>query len=123
MIKIKNAFKIVKGRKSIESTAGKGLRYIQIDDLRNNNQLKYAEENSSNILCEERDILIAWDGANAGTIGYGLEGAIGSTIAKLTPKTDDIHSPFAGRFLQSKFKFLRNKCTGATIPHISSVTI
>lgn len=29
------------------------------------------------------DILIAWDGANAGTVGYGLSGAVGSTITVL----------------------------------------
>ncbi len=34
------------------------------------------------------DILIAWDGANAGTVGYGLSGAVGSTITVLKRMSD-----------------------------------
>ena len=61
-------FKIRKGRKEIESFDNTLLRYIQIDDLRNNDNLKYCVKNHKNVLCDPTDILIAWDGANAGTI-------------------------------------------------------
>lgn len=119
MIKLIDAFKISKGRKAEDSVAVTPLRYIQIGDLRNDDEIKYAIGDSSNVLCNKNDILIAWDGANAGTVGYNLEGVIGSTLAKLTPKSDKINSEFVGRLLQSKFKYLRENCTGATIPHIS----
>ena len=115
-------FKISKGKKS-EPSDTSTLRYIQIDDLRNDNNLKYALVSKTNVLCNKQDILIAWDGANAGTIGYCLEGAIGSTLAKLTPITNAVFSSYAGRFLQSKFKYLRENCTGATIPHISKASL
>ena len=116
---VKDLFKISKGKKAVESTDVTDLRYIQIDDLRNDNQLKYAVFDQKNVVCDENDVLIAWDGANAGTIGYGLKGVIGSTIAKLTPKVKGINNSYAGRFLQAKFQYLRENCTGATIPHIS----
>lgn len=119
MIKLVDAFKIAKGKKAQESNLVTNLRYIQIGDLRNDDELKYAIGDSTNVLCNKNDILIAWDGANAGTVGYNLEGVIGSTLAKLTPKIEKISSPFVGRLLQSKFKYLRENCTGATIPHIS----
>ncbi len=119
---IRDLFKISKGKKCDEETYSK-LRYIQIEDLRHNDNFKYAATDKKNILCTNEDIIIAWDGANAGTIGYGLEGAIGSTLAKLTPLTSNVFSPYAGRFLQSKFKFLRDNCTGATIPHISTPSL
>lgn len=62
-------------------------RYIQIDDLRNNNNLKFTESlNMTEALPD--DILIAWDGANAGTVGYGLSGAVGSTITVLKRMSD-----------------------------------
>jgi type I restriction enzyme S subunit len=116
---IGDLYKIIKGKKALESFVPTNLRYIQIEDLRTDNQLKYTTVSSSNVLCSKEDILIAWDGANAGTVGYNLEGVIGSTIAKLTPKVDIIHNEYAGRFLQSKFSYLRENCTGATIPHLS----
>lgn len=119
MNNIGNLFKISKGKKGQESSINTNLRYIQIEDLRGDSNIKFAHEDKGNIICQTKDILIAWDGANAGTVGYGLKGVIGSTIAKLTPKQTNISTEYCGRFLQSKFKFLRGNCTGATIPHIS----
>jgi len=112
--------KIQKGSKLYEvlEKSVDTVRYIQIDDLRNSENIKYATTGSKSVICNKNDILIAWDGANAGTIGFGLEGAIGSTLAKLTP-VKKYFTPYVGCFLQSRFKYLRGSCTGATIPHIS----
>jgi type I restriction enzyme S subunit len=112
--------KIQKGKKldEVYVKSADTLRYIQIEDLRNDENIKYTSSDLKSAICDKNDILIAWDGANAGTIGFGLKGAIGSTLAKLTP-TKEFFTPFVGRFLQSKFTYLRNSCTGATIPHIS----
>jgi type I restriction enzyme S subunit len=119
MRKLGDVFKISKGKKAIETSNDTGLRYIQIGDLRNDDVMKYTFSSTSNVLCNKDDVLIAWDGANAGTVGYNLEGVIGSTLAKLTPKIKEINSEYVGRFLQSKFSYLRENCTGATIPHLS----
>lgn len=116
---IKDVFKISKGKKATESEDSTFPRYIQIEDLRTDDELKYAIPAEKNVMCDENDILIAWDGANAGTIGYNLNGVIGSTLAKLTPTVENIFPIYAGRYLQSKFRYLRDNCTGATIPHIS----
>lgn len=96
------------------------VRYIQIEDLRTDTKLQYTTDKNGTFVSED-DVCIAWDGANAGTIGYGLNGLIGSTIARLRFKEfykDKIHTPYIGRFLQSKFSFLNGKTTGTTIPHI-----
>lgn len=120
--KIGDLFKISKGKKSEEDSSS-NLRYIQIDDLRNDNKIKLAKADVKNVTCTKLDVLIAWDGANAGTVGYDLEGVIGSTLAKLVPQNNDVDSHYAGRFLQSKFRYLRDNCTGATIPHISKPSL
>jgi len=93
------------------------MRYIQIEDLRSDIVLKYAVSNTGPI-AQKSDLLIAWDGANAGTVGYGLVGYVGSTIAILRPKLE-FHTPFLGLFLQSKFSDIQSHCTGATIPHVN----
>ena len=111
---------IVKGKK-LDNITNKptvnSKRYIQIDDLRNNNNLKYADHNGVEV--NKNDVIIAWDGANAGTIGFGLEGYIGSTLARLRLKSENINSDYLGWFLSTKSLYLREKCTGATIPHIN----
>ena len=123
-VKLKDVFSIKKGKKveQVEKSENT-IRYIQIDDLRNNDNIKYCEKNERYVYAQERDIIIAWDGANAGTIGYGLNGAIGSTLALLTKNDDRFCTEYCGLFLKSKFKYLRDKCTGATIPHISKSSL
>ncbi len=119
--KLGNIIEIRKGKKPcfIDTPNEKSVRVLQIDDLRNDNTLKYTNEQEG-VFANTDDVLIAWDGANAGTIGYGKSGFIGSTIALLRKKQPKLYSTsFLGVFLQSQYEYLRSKSTGATIPHIS----
>ena len=113
--------KLVNKQNIIKKNTTLSQRYIQIDDLRNDNNLKFTESlNMTEALLD--DILIAWDGANAGTIGYGLSGAVGSTIMVLKKNEqykDKIISDYLGVFLESKSQYLRYHSTGATIPHLN----
>lgn len=120
-VKLKELFSIRKGKKGIsEVIFSQGMiRYIQIGDLRNDNNIQYCFHKDQDIVAQKNDIIIAWDGANAGTSNYGLEGAIGSTLALLSLKQNNLYIPYIGKFIQSKFLYLRNNCTGATIPHLS----
>ncbi|HEY5125070.1 MAG TPA: restriction endonuclease subunit S [Ignavibacteria bacterium] len=118
---LKDIISISKGKKVDDFFPEKSdgsIRFIQIDDLRNDNNLKYTFDKTG-IEVKEKDLIIAWDGANAGTIGYGLKGIIGSTLARLIIIDDQIYYRYLGKLLQNKFKYLRSRCTGATIPHIS----
>ncbi|CEP84223.1 restriction endonuclease subunit S [Paraclostridium sordellii] len=120
-VKLGKLFDIKKGKKVIQLDQKNedSIRCIQIEDLRNNDFIKYCDNDPKHLIAIESDILIAWDGANAGTIGYGISGAVGSTLAILRCKEDKILTPYVARFLQGKFDYLRATCTGATIPHIS----
>lgn len=121
LVKLGKLFDIKKGKKVIQldEKTEDSIRCIQIEDLRNNDFIKYCDNDPKYLIAIESDILIAWDGANAGTIGYGISGAVGSTLAILRCKEDKIITPYVARFLQGKFDYLRSTCTGATIPHIS----
>lgn len=125
MAALKEIFKISKGKKEEETENESKLsrRYIQIEDLRHNDNLKYCIPNKKSVYVNKHDLIIAWDGANAGTIGVGLEGVIGSTLARLELKNNKVNPYYAARFLQSKFQYLRDNCTGATIPHISKTVL
>ena len=112
---------ISKGKKHevSESPSSAAKRLIGIDDLRNDNLLRYTNDKKG-IEATPEDVLIAWDGANAGTIGYGKKGFIGSTIARLRIKPElKLFAPFLGLYLKSQFDYLRKTATGATIPHIN----
>lgn len=112
---------ISKGRKHSvsERASPKSRRLVGIDDLRNDILIRYTDDKAGTEALPE-DVLIAWDGANAGTVGYGKSGFIGSTIARLRVKEGNrFYTPFLGLFLQTKFNYLRQTATGATIPHIN----
>lgn len=119
-VRLGDLYSISKGKKveELEIKHDAAIRYIQIEDLRNNNNLKYCLDTDKYVKVTENDIIIAWDGANAGTIGYGLKGAIGSTLAALKTDSQDIYPKYIGYYLSSKSQYLRDTCTGATIPHI-----
>lgn len=118
---LKDLFSIRKGKKvePVEAPSDDTVRYIQIEDLRDNSNPKFCLPKESYIFANKNHIIIAWDGANAGTVSYGLEGAIGSTLAILETREKNVFIPYVGKFLQSKNQYLRDTCTGATIPHIS----
>jgi type I restriction enzyme S subunit len=112
---------ISKGKKHTvtDTPSDNAKRLIGIDDLRNDNVIRYTNDSSGTEAIAD-DVLIAWDGANAGTIGFGKSGFIGSTIARLRIREEGkFYTPFLGTFLQSKFGYLRQTATGATIPHIN----
>ncbi len=112
---------IAKGKKHIVTSmpSVSAKRLIGIDDLRHDNLVQYTEDSRGTEVLPD-DILIAWDGANAGTIGFGKAGLIGSTIARLRVKERGrFYTPFLAAYLRSKFTYLRKTATGATIPHIS----
>lgn len=116
-----SAISISKGKRHeiSESPTIEAKRLIGIDDLRNDDLLRYTNDKKG-VEASPEDVLIAWDGANAGTIGYGKRGFIGSTIARLRIKPESkIFTPFLGLYLKSKFDYLRKTATGATIPHIN----
>ena len=122
-VKLGEVVTLKKGKKAtiLNEQTTLSQRYIQIDDLRNDNNLKFTESlNMTEALPD--DILIAWDGANAGTVGYGLSGAVGSTITVLKKNErykEKIISDYLGVFLESKSQYLRYHSTGATIPHLN----
>lgn len=120
-VKLGSLITISKGKKHTisEVPSPQSVRMLGIDDLRNNTLIRMTDDQDGVLACED-DVLIAWDGANAGTIGYGKRGYIGSTISRLRlHDTSKFYAPFIGMFLQSNFSYLRKTATGATIPHIN----
>ncbi|PTQ86984.1 restriction endonuclease subunit S [Nitrosomonas ureae] len=119
--KLGSVISVSKGKKHlvVEAPSSSSKRLLGIDDLRNDDLLRFTDDPSGTAVLPD-DVLIAWDGANAGTIGFGKSGYIGSTIARLRiDKEEKIFTPFLGAFLKSKFDYLRQTATGATIPHIN----
>lgn len=68
------------------------------------------------IKIENMDIFMLMDGANAGNIYYGYNGALGSTFSFLNIE-DLEYREFIYCFLKSNENYIRNQNTGSAIPH------
>lgn len=107
---------ISKGKKHLPHDSGKN-RYINIENLHNPKNSLFTNE--SGVYVEENDLIIAWDGANAGKVGIGFKGVIGSTLARLKLKSISIFPRYLFWYLESKNDLIKSQRTGATIPHVN----
>ena len=108
-----------KGKKpksvSKEKTDGFEIPYVDIKAFEKGIINNYTDgENCT--FCKPDDVLIVWDGARCGFVGRGVEGAIGSTLAKIS--SEKYTNDFLFYFLQSKYKVLNSNPRGVGIPQI-----
>lgn len=73
--------------------------------------------------CKKDDILILWDGANAGITATGLEGVVSSTAVKYSCIDNSILSKYAAYILKHAEHYFKEKVTGTTIPHMNMAFI
>ena len=122
-VQLGEVIKLRKGKKAVETHKHKvngSKPYIQIDEVRGVTPEIFASD-PKGVEIRADDLCIVWDGANAGTVGYGVEGIIGSTVARMrVVEPDKWDTRFIGRLLQSRFKKLNEQAQarGATIPHV-----
>lgn len=117
--KLSEVAKSTKGKKpksvSKEKTNGFEIPYVDIKAFEKGIVDNYTDgENCT--FCKPDEVLIVWDGARCGFVGRGIEGAIGSTLAKIS--SEKYTNDFLFYFLQSKYKVLNSNPRGVGIPHI-----
>lgn len=118
IVRLQDMVSYVKGKKPriLSNVYKEGLvPYIDIKAFEKGKIRQYADVESSKLLKKD-DILVVWDGARSGLVGIGRTGAIGSTIASLTPR--NVNSKYLFYYLQTKYEFLNSNPRGTGIPHI-----
>lgn len=67
-------------------------------------------------LCEKDDILIVWDGARSGLVGKAINGAIGSTLARV--RSNVVENSYLYYFLFGNYNKINTNTKGIGIPHV-----
>lgn len=98
--------------------------YLTTDYLRGNECIQFIPPKSHQGLVDvnPEDIILIWDGSNAGEVFTGFRGILASTMARLC-LTDELSSGYTYFFLKSKFSELNGQTTGATIPHVNRAVL
>jgi type I restriction enzyme S subunit len=107
-----------KPKSTIQTPKNGYVPYILIDEMEGKAIRAYTDDRTVPI-AKEKDILIVWDGS-IGKTATGLSGAIGSTIAALTPIV--IPSNFLETFLKLSKPTIEQTSRGTGLQHINQTT-
>lgn len=126
-IKPKYTVSLQKGAKPHELTDedNGNLPYLTMDVLRDraNKTTMYPTTVRDLVKVGNGDILVLWDGANAGEVLLAKEGYLSSTMARFDIDTDKLDSRYWYYFLKGLEPILKEFAGGTTIPHLDSSKI
>lgn len=118
VVLLSNIANFEKGRKpktTFEPGNDGVIPYLTIEALSGGN-VTYCETEKM-VLAKENEILLVMDGASSGTLFYGMEGAVASTIAKLNSSVISLQE-IIFEFISYRQKDLKSHNTGSAIPHL-----
>jgi len=113
--------KYVKGKtpKELYEAPANGLMpYLSPDYLRDKAAPEfYALPTSKTVQVDDGEVIVLWDGSNAGEIFISKKGILASTMVKLDFDETEIHKPYYSYSFQYLEYFLKAKTAGSGIPH------
>lgn len=114
-----------KGKMPKELTyEGGDAPYLTMDLLRNRETMvSYPIATEGLVRVEDNDLLLLWDGANAGEILQAKRGYLGSTMAIIHYSKEIMESKFAFYFFKALEPKFKEDANGTTIPHFNRKSI
>jgi type I restriction enzyme S subunit len=113
--------KYVKGKVPkllFENPSDETLPYLTPDYLRGKAKPEFYAEPSKRIVeVDDGEVIVLWDGSNAGEIFISKKGILGSTMVKLEFDENEIYKPYFSYSFQYLEYFLKAKTAGSGIPH------
>src|SRR5680860_369546 len=83
----------------------------------NPKHIYYVKDYDNNVIVTKSDqILVLWDGSNAGEFHKSKNGILSSTMALISPKNSE--NNFNWFFFKSFERLLKENCNGMGIPHV-----
>lgn len=119
VVRNKYYFHLTKGKiPSSQNSEGKGVPYIGASELDSNCCRNYTEDDTVPV-CNKDDVLILWDGARAGLVGTGKNGAISSTVVKCV-FANNVYPSFGYWYFKGFEHYFAEQVHGTTIPHMNT---
>ena len=118
-LKFKYSGSFEKGKLPNSTNAeNKGLPIIGASEMNGKEPTIFTEQQDIP-LCSNEDILILWDGANAGLISNNLQGIVSSTVVKYVCKEKQCNSGYIYYQYKTLERYFKSKVSGTTIPHMN----
>ncbi len=120
-IDISQKISFIKGKapkKLINNPEPGYIPYLTPELLRgNSSSIEYCLENES-VSVSDNEVIILWDGSNAGEILKAKAGALASTMARIKIQSMEIDSLYLYNFLKNYEYRIKNQVRGSGIPHV-----
>jgi len=118
-LKYKISYQKGKNPKELKSTQTENSEiYLAMDYLRDSSkQVFYVENPEEYVIVNDNDILLLWDGSNAGEFIKSKKGVLSSTMAALT--LNEIDKDYTFHYLKTFEKYLKESTIGMGIPHVN----
>lgn len=124
--RMKDIVKLMKGRTPEDLTFEEiSYPYLTMDYLRNRSgkEILYPQKTAGLLKIDVGEIIVLWDGANAGEFILSKEGYLGSTMAVFLCDCKIVDKNYLYYLLKSVEKHSKYFANGTTIPHFDSLTI
>lgn len=121
VVRIGDFIKYIKGKKPavmVDEELEGYYPYLSTEYLRDGIASKFVKITNKEIIVNENDILLLWDGSNAGEIFLGKKGILSSTMVKLEQKNKIMDDLYLFYSLKLKESFLKSQTKGTGIPHV-----
>ena len=94
------------------------LLYLSTEYLRYGKIETYVHLQNDEVCANDEDLLLIWDGSNAGEFFYGRKGVVSSTMIKFKSTSSRVLQKFLYYFCKSTERELRRQTIGTGIPHV-----
>jgi len=91
--------------------------YLNPEFLRGNSSAELAKPSSNSVFVDSGDLIILWDGSNAGEFFKGRKGLLASTMA-LIEHGEEFDKQYFLYALKSWESYLKGQTSGSGIPHV-----
>jgi len=124
VVRLGDVINTIKGKKPniiLNNWKDKVLPYLTAEYIRDKKISEYVPVSYNNnfVFVQSNDIILIWDGSNAGDVFIDYEGVLASTMIRIRPNNKNLSEKYLFYFLKTKFDLLNQKTTGSTIPHVN----
>lgn len=109
--------KYIKGKPPRIKEGRKDLPYLSPDYIRKNTFPEYYPLQPGIVLVEEGELILLWDGSNAGEFFKGKKGILSSTMVKID-EVEELDTDYFYYSLKLQESTLKSKTSGSGIPHV-----
>lgn len=120
-IRLGDVVSYIKGKKPtemIEECKKNYIPYLSTEYLRENKSTKFVKISNEVILVNNEDLLLLWDGSNAGEFFLGKRGILSSTMVLFELKEKSFIKKFLFYLLKANENYIQGQTKGTGIPHV-----